>query len=80
MEQESVLKTILRNEITWLVSIVIGVMSFVYTVVIPISNLQIQIGYIQNTLKTQDKSYQNILMGEQSLDTRVSILESKISK
>lgn len=66
--EQNILRSILRSEVTWVISIVVVVWSFVTTVVLPIQKLQINVENIQKQLADESKRY---------LDTegRVTILE-----
>lgn len=66
--EQNILRTILRSEVTWVISIVVVVWSFVTTVVLPIQKLQINVEDIKLQLAKESERY---------IDTegRVTILE-----
>jgi hypothetical protein len=77
---ESVLRKLLRSEITWTVSVVIGVMGFVKTVVIPINNLQLQVAEIQRGINSDRSRYDELqkqvnTVANQSLETATKLNE-----
>jgi len=66
--EQNILRSILRSEVTWVISIVVVVWSFVTTVVLPIQKLQINVEDIKLQLAKESERY---------IDTegRVTILE-----
>ncbi len=72
-DTQGTFRTLLKNEITWMVMIVIGVMGFVKTVVIPLSNVQITITQIQQSLANSANDYK-------ALDGRVTQNSNDIIK
>ncbi len=50
VEESNAVRTILRSEITWLVSFIALIMGFVSTVVLPLQSLQIQLTAVQAQL------------------------------
>ena len=57
---ESFIRRALRNEVTWVVTIALGVIGFYKTVVLPINNMQIQIAQVQQQLTNEQTKYISI--------------------
>jgi hypothetical protein len=67
---QSLLKSIFRSEITWIVTIAGAVFSFVTMVVLPLQKLQIQVSQIQKQLIGLDET--NLKIGD-----RLNMLEKR---
>jgi hypothetical protein len=57
----SILRNLFRNELTWVVSIIVVVWAFVATVVLPLNRLQVQVEQIQQQLNSSSSSYSDML-------------------
>ncbi len=66
-------RTILRSEITWLISFIVIIMGFVSTVVLPIQKLQLQLTQVQMDLAIQNNNYDKV-------EDRVSTLEKAYAR
>lgn len=67
-QQQNVVRTVLRSEITWLVSFVLFIMGFVTTVIMPLQKVQLQLAQIQIDVLSNRDIYTQ-------LETRVGRLE-----
>lgn len=47
---ESIVRQVLKNEITWLVMLVATIMAFVYNVIIPVNQIQLQLLQVQKDI------------------------------
>lgn len=70
MSEENKFRGLLKNEITWVVMIVIAVAGFYKTVVIPINNLQIAIAQMQQSFNKSNSEG----------DTRYTALEARVTE
>lgn len=68
LEEQNTIRTVLRSEITWLISFIVCVMGFVTTVIMPLQKVQIQLAQIQTEL--QSNNSKNLQM-----ETRLNKLE-----
>jgi hypothetical protein len=82
--QMNPLRALLRSEITWIISIVVVVWSFVATVVMPIQALQLGQAKIQEQLNSESKRYvdneiriSNLEKNQERVMTLLSIKEQK---
>jgi len=67
-KQQNAVRTVLRSEITWLVSFVLFIMGFVTTVIMPLQKVQLQLAQIQIDVLSNRDIYTQ-------LETRVGRLE-----
>ena len=67
-EEASIVRQILRSEITWLVFIVGGIWAFVQTVILPINTIQSQLASIQTTLGLDKDRLQTIEQDHKDLE------------
>ena len=67
-ENSNAVRTILRSEITWLISFIALIMGFVSTVVLPLQSLQIQLTEVQTDITKEAVRYDK-------LEERVSTVE-----
>ena len=67
---QNAVRSILRSEITWLISFIICIMGFVTSVVMPLQKLQIQLAQIQSDLQLNGSRYSQveIRLGKLELD------------
>lgn len=66
--QENIVRSVLKSEITWILFLVGGIMGFVTTVILPLQSIQMQISQIQKDLLEQRGLYVNF-------DIRLTSLE-----
>jgi hypothetical protein len=78
-KQQNIIRTLLKNEITWLLFIIAGVMGFVAQVILPLQRMSLQLTQIQMDLADTKKNYQTALMEHQDLRSRVDIIETKLN-
>lgn len=78
-KQQSTIRAILRNEITWVVTFVGITIGFFNMVVIPLNRVQLQLTQIQADLADTKNNYESALTEHQSLRSRVDVLETKVS-
>lgn len=57
MQEQNAIRTVLRSEVTWLLTFVGCIMGFVTTVIMPLQRVQIQLAQIQTDLLTSRESY-----------------------
>jgi hypothetical protein len=67
--EESILRTILKNEITWLIVLVSAIMAFVYNVIIPLNTMQLTLVQMQTDIS-----------GLKGFDTRITVNSNDIIK
>ena len=67
-ENSNAVRTILRSEITWLISFIALIMGFVSTVVLPLQSLQIQLSSVQADITRESVKFEK-------LEERVSTVE-----
>lgn len=85
MQNESIIRTILRNEITWAIVIVAGIWGFVQTVILPLNTVQTTLAQIQKDI-AEFKNNNAALTGRVDqqgddiirLDQRLQTLENKM--
>jgi uncharacterized membrane-anchored protein YhcB (DUF1043 family) len=73
VEESNAVRTILRSEITWLVSFIALIMGFVSTVVLPLQSLQIQLTSVQGEVVKNGLHFDK-------LEERVSTVEKQTAK
>jgi hypothetical protein len=73
VEESNAVRSILRSEITWLISFIAIIMGFVSTVVLPLQSLQIQLTTIQADLLRESVRFEK-------LEERVSTVEKDHAK
>lgn len=56
-KEQTVVRAILRNEITWVITLIVGIWAFTTTVVLPLQALQINVAKIQESLLAIDGKY-----------------------
>lgn len=56
-DNDNIVRSILRSEITWVVFLVGGIMAFVSTVILPLQKIQIDVANIQTTLNDSRTLY-----------------------
>jgi hypothetical protein len=78
-KQQNIIRTLLKNEITWLLFIIAGVMGFVAQIILPLQRMSLQLTQIQMDLADTKKNYQTALMEHQDLRSRVDIIETKLN-
>ena len=79
MNKENIIRQILRNEVTWVITFVSITIGFFNMVVIPLNKVQIQLTQIQTDLADTKKNYQTALMEHQELRSRVDVIETKLN-
>ena len=47
-KEVNIVRSVLRNEITWLITLILSVWGFVVTVILPLQSLQIQVAQVQH--------------------------------
>lgn len=84
-KEQNLFQTFFRNELTWLGTIVLAIWGFIYTVVIPLNNLQIGFAQFQAQYTTQTKAYtaltnqvQTIVINQQVDEEKINQLENHI--
>ena len=75
---QSTVRSILRNEITWLFFIVSAIFGSVTTVILPLQKLQLQTEQIQVDIAQINVNNQKVLVAHQDFDRRLTILETKL--
>ena len=70
------IRSILQNEITWLVFIIGGVMGFVSTVVIPLNNVQATLVQIQKDIQNDKVQIEKGISEHADLRSRLDVLET----
>jgi len=73
VEESNAVRTILRSEITWLISFIAIIMGFVSTVVLPLQSLQIQLTSVQSEVIKNGVRFDK-------LEERVSTVERQTAK
>lgn len=76
--ERNAFQKMLRNEVTWVIFVIVSFWGFVTTVVLPLQKLQIQVAQIQTDLNKQGKTYQTLSDDVNLLKTDVAVL--KVSK
>ena len=77
-QETNLIRSVLKSEITWLILIITGIMSFVSAVVLPIQHIQLQIEDVQlaiQNIQTTEKSTSNQTT-QNTLD--IQLLKQKI--
>lgn len=59
-KNQNAVRSVLRSEITWLISFIFCIMGFVTSVVMPLQKLQIQLAQIQSDLVINKSSYSQL--------------------
>ena len=83
MEQEkeqSIIRSVLRSEVTWVVSLVMAVWGFVVTVVLPLQSLQFQIAQVQKDITQTINSGNDLNLRLTALEQATAILNSRITE
>ena len=75
---ESFIKTVLRNEVTWVVFVVVGVMGFVSQVALPLQRMQIQLSQIQVDIGQSKSDYSATMTELILLRSRMDIMETEV--
>ena len=78
-QQQSLVRSLLKNELTWLFMVIAAVMGFVSQVILPLQRMSLQLTQIQVDLADTKENYQQALKEHQSLTSRIDILETKIA-
>ena len=78
-QQESMLRKLLKHEATWVVSIILAVMGFVNTVILPIQKMQIQLAQIQSDIADNKAGYATVMAIHQTILERLSVLETEVN-
>jgi hypothetical protein len=76
--EENLMRKILQNEWSWLVGIILAVMGFVNTIILPIQKMQIQLSQIQLDITQFKVDIQQATTQDSLLQSRVDILETEI--
>jgi len=76
MEKENIIRTILKNEITWLIMLVGAISSFFSFVVIPINHLNYQVAQIQIDILSIKSSVAQV----SNNTTAIAILQEQVKR
>lgn len=77
-QQQGIIRTILRNEITWVVTFIGMTIGFFNTVVLPLNDMRIQLTVIQKELSTQSLQTESLRAAVGALNTAVSVLQTRV--
>lgn len=77
-KDQSLIRVVLKNEITWIIAIITMVLGFVNTVILPIQKMQLQLTQIQTDIAQGKQDYQAIIVSESKLKSRLDIVETEI--
>lgn len=79
INQQNIIRTVLRNEITWVITFVGITIGFFNLVVIPLNRVQLQLTQIQSDVADTRLNHERSLAEIQKLTSRLDILETKVS-
>lgn len=79
MKEESMFRTLLKNEVTWVVMIIAAVLGVVRTVIIPLNNMQIQLTQIQLDIAQSKSDFRLSEIERQSNKSRIDVLETQVN-
>lgn len=75
-KEENIVRKILKNEITWIISIVIAVYGLITTVILPINNLQNDVSNVKTITLEIKQSVKDGTDTDNKLDNRLTRLET----
>lgn len=75
---QNIVRVLLRNEITWVVTLVTLTIGFFNMVVLPLNEMRIQLTQIQTEIANQDKQTEILRIAMSSLNTSVSVLQTQV--
>lgn len=78
-KNENIIRTVMKNEITWMVFLVGCIWGVVSTIVLPLQKLQIQSASIQEQLITQTSAYAVLATTVQTILTKQQVDETQIN-
>lgn len=76
--QQNIIRSILRSEVTWVITFVGITIGFFNTVVLPLNAMRIQLSQIQSDLSKQAVNYEALSLTVQALNTTVTVLKNRI--
>lgn len=79
-KEEFTIRTVLKNEFTWLGGVIIACWMVVVNIIIPINSIQIAITQIQMNQQDTTKFQTKQLLVNDAFNSRLSVLESEIKK
>lgn len=77
-KETSVIRTVLRNEVTWVITFIGITIGFFNYVVIPLNKMQIQLSQIQSDQAKISANYDTLQTAVNTLNTSVGILKSRL--
>lgn len=78
-KEDSIIRTVFRNEFTWVISIIGFVWAFIVAVVLPIQKLQIQASQIQSQITAYSGSLNTITDEVQNIGTKQQVDETTLN-
>ncbi len=76
--EQNLIKSILRNEITWIITFVGITIGFFNTVVLPLNEMRIQLSQIQSDISHQNVNYETLNATVQQLNLTVTVLKNRV--
>lgn len=75
-KQENIVRTVLKNEVTWILGILVAGWGVVTQIILPISVIQTQLAQIQQNQQDGKKFQQQITTIDDGFNSRISVLEA----
>lgn len=77
-KQSGIIRAVLRNEVTWVITFIGITIGFFNMVVLPLNRMQLQLTQIQSDVSKQGQNYETLQTAVSALTTSVSVLKSRL--
>lgn len=77
-KEQGLIRAILRNEITWVITFIGITIGFFNMVVLPLNDMRIQLTAIQKDLAAQSSQTESLRTAVGALNTAVSVLQTRV--
>lgn len=79
-KNQGIIRSVLKNEITWVITFISITIGFFNMVVLPLQGMRIQLTQIQSDLSEGKDNYSKLVEANQKLTSRIDVLETKITQ